>query len=308
MNRGIWLTLSSAVLFGSTFPAIRYGLDEGQLGPYTFALYRFLVATLVLGAYALIRGRLDLSYFHQPRLLALGALITLSYMLQFLAQERTSASKTSLLVNINVLAVVFLGFVLLGEPLTRGMLAATVLGVAGTVLLSTNGDPSAIQWSNDEFAGNLMALASGLGWAVYIIGLKHYMNRRPQVDVVGLNVAIFVFITAFLVPVAWAQDGLAFSGNARGLLSILYLGVFATALAFLAWQEGLRTLRAGASSVLLLVEIVVAVAISAAVLDERLTPAGMLGAGAIAVAAYVASRVPASGARAPSAPPADHQT
>jgi drug/metabolite transporter (DMT)-like permease len=75
------------------------------------------------------------------------------------------------------------------------------------------------------------------------------------------------------------------------LIALAYLGVLGT-VAFLVWQEGMRLVQATASSILLLVEILVAYAISAAFLGERLGTWGLVGAAGILAGAFLAGRSP----------------
>lgn len=290
MRRAVLFTLLSAILFGSTFPAIRFGLQEGNLGPLSFAAYRFFAATATMVLYAALRRRIRLPLFRDPAIFWLAALVTVAYVLQFVAQDQTTASKASLLINIHVVTVAILGYVFLGERHGWAMFFAVLLGLVGTFLISTNGDVDAIRPSNAEFRGDALAFLSGLCWAAYTVSFKRVLTRHPATDGVAFAVPLFTWITLLLAPAAAATEGLRYQGNATGLGMILYLGVVATGAAFLLWQEGLRHIQATASSLLLLVEIVVALSISAAYLGERLGAAGALGALAIMAAAFLAGR------------------
>lgn len=290
MNRAATVTLFSAVLFGTTFPAIRFGLEEGGLGPYAFLYYRFVIATALMATLAGLTRRLDLSLFREPKLLGLATLAALGYVLQHLAQDQTTASKASLLVNIHVVTVALLGFLFLSERHGREMFLAILLGLAGSFLLTTNGDLDTIRWSNAEFVGDVLAFASGACWAFYTVGLKQFLTRRPHTDGVALGVVVFTTLLVVLLPVLYWTEGLVHRPTPAGWISLAYLGVFVSNLAFLWWQEGLRGLKATASSVLLLAEIVVAVALGVAFLDERLGWWGLLGATGVILAALLASR------------------
>jgi len=59
---------------------------------------------------------------------------------------------------------------------------------------------------------------------------------------------------------------------------VLYVSVFCTGLPFLLYSHGLRKVSAGISCIMLLLEVVVAAAISVVFLGETLVPASIVGA------------------------------
>lgn len=293
MRRDVLFVLTSAFLWGTTFPAVRYGLEAGGLSPFGFLYYRFVVATLALLGIAIYFRRLQMGLFRDWRLWLFAAVNTLGYVLQFLGQERTTASKTSLLVNVNVLVTALLAYWVLRERFSRGVLWGLGFGFLGVFLLTTNGDLDALRFSNEEFVGDVMAFGTGVCWTAIILGVKAYLNARPETDTIAMNSVIFTATTIFVFGLAWATEGLAYQGNLAGAGTILYLGLFATTLAFVLWQEGLRTISAAVSAILLLFETIVALVASILFLDEGFT--GWTGAGALLVlfALYLASRGPA---------------
>jgi drug/metabolite transporter (DMT)-like permease len=303
LRRATLYVLVSAFLWGTSFPTIRLGLERGAAGPFTLLLFRFAVATLVLGLFAL-RTRHARTTVAWPTLAGLSLLNAVGYALQFLAQDRTSASKTSLLVDIDVIAIAVLGYFLLGERHGREILAALGLGVVGLVLLSTGGDPAAATFERTEFVGDTLAFAAGLVWAVYYVWVKRIVRDRPDTDALGLTLGVFTLTTVLVAPAAWLVEGTGGSGNAVAWSASLYLGVFATALPFFLWFEALRTESVTVVALMLLLEIVVAVALGVAFLGERLTGWALAGALLILAAAYLAARgtpqpppaVPAPGA------------
>lgn len=289
MRRATAYTLASAVLWGTTFPTITYGLTEGEAGPLTFVFLRFLLAVAAFGVLLLALGRLQFDSLRHPAVWGLGALHALGYAMQFVAQDQTTASKTSLLVDINVVAVALLAYFFLKEPFTRRLVAALFFGGAGVVFLATQGDLEAARFSRPEFVGDVLALGAGAVWAFYFVGLKKWLDHRPQMGGLSLTFGILLATTAFLAPVAFFGEGADQVGNAKAWAMIVYLALFATALSTYLWQEALREQSATVSAVLLLLEIVVALVISYFWLEERINAWGAAGAGLILLASYLAS-------------------
>jgi drug/metabolite transporter (DMT)-like permease len=293
MRRGTALVLFSAFLWGTTFPATRYGLEQGNLEPYAFIYFRFAIATIALLAFALPARRVDWAMFGDWKLVGLGLLNALGYLLQYLAQDRTSASKTSLLVNVNVLITALLAYYVLRERIAASTGFGAVLGIVGVVMLTSNGDLSSLRFSNTQFVGDLMAFGTGVCWTVYILTMKQYLTKRPDTDVIAVTTVVFVTTLFVLFPVALFTDGLTYEGNWQGVAALGYLSVFPTVVALWAYQVGLKSTSAAVSSIMLLFETVVAVTISVLFLEENLSGWTAAGAALILVATYLASRAPA---------------
>ncbi|MGB9606082.1 MAG: DMT family transporter, partial [Bryobacteraceae bacterium] len=101
----------------------------------------------------------------------------------------------------------------------------------------------------DPFRGNVLAVISGVTWALTIAGLRWLGSRHgasvATAPVVG-NFLAFLICLAKALPVrelGW-----------RDALVIAYLGVFQIALAYLCMTRAIRRVRALEASLLLLVE------------------------------------------------------
>lgn len=296
------MVLGAALLWGTSFPMVEVGL-AGGLRPYAFLYYRYVVATLALLAIAIATRRVRFDLFREPRLLLLGVLNLTGYVTQFVGQDLTTASKASLLVNVNVLLTALLAVWLLRERLGRGLLVGCGLGLVGLFLLTTGGDLSALRWSNKEVLGDALAFVTGVCWTIYILVAKRFLDRN-EAHAISFTLVIFVVTTVLLLPITLFTDGLAYTGRPSAGLAIVYLGLFASVGAFLLWQQGLQETPASVSSILLLFEVVVALAISIPLLGEDLRGWSAVGAALILTSIYLASRAPATQAAAPAPPPA----
>jgi DME family drug/metabolite transporter len=188
----------------------------------------------------------------------------------------TTATNTALLININVGLVAILAAVVLREELTRRTLYGLSLGLAGVVLISTNGDLGSIL--DGSFAGDLMVFGAGAMWAVYIVYLKRTLQR--QTDVLMVSTAIIAETTLFLVPLTllFAQS---YDLPGGGTWTVLYTGLLCTGGAFLLYTAGLQRVKASVSAVLLLVEPVFGILFAVLLLQEWPAPVAAGGAALI---------------------------
>ena len=177
-----------------------------------------------------------------------------------------------------------------GPPLDGRWMAATVGAVAGCAVLVTGGRTAGV-----SAAGVGLAVAAGLCYAIYAVTASRLISAgNPESAVMGL---FFGGAAVVLAPVlAAGSPGWVLTG--RGLAVTAYLGIVTTALAYLSYGRGLRTVSAPVAVTLGLAEPVVAAVLGLVVLGERLTRTDLVGLGLVGLA--LASLV---GARAPVSPP-----
>jgi len=279
--------LTSGAIWGTSFAVTKVGLDS--VDPLFFALLRFLLgAALMVVAVAAMR-RFDPAVLRDPAVIALSVVNALAFALQNIGLEATTATNSALLINVNVGIVAVLAAVVLKEELTRRTGAGLLLGLAGVVLISTNGDLGAI--ARGSLVGDLTVFGAGALWAVYIVYMKRTLGR--QRDVLMVSTAIIAETALFLVPLTLLFAG-SYALPGEGAWTVVYTGVVCTGLAYLLYNAGLQRVRASVSAVLLLVEPVFGIAFAVLLLQEWPGPTTALGAAlvllSIAVIAFANGR------------------
>lgn len=232
------------------------------------------------------------------RTFALGLAYAATLVLFVAANRLTTAANAIFLQMSAPLYVLLLGPRLLGEPARPGdwvRIAAIALGMALFFLASDAASATA----PDPWRGNLCAAASGITWALTLIGLRGAAVRLPapgsdpagQAVVVG-NLMACAACAPFALPLrASALDGLI----------VGYLGVFQIGVAYLCLTRGMRRLRAFEVSLLLALEPVLSTLLAWAVHGER-PAAGALAGSALILAASLSQSLrdaTPSAARAP---------
>lgn len=286
---GLAPTLAAAVLWGTSFPVNRAGLEA--LDAPTFAAVRFGLAGLAAAGFAWVLREAAFAPYLAPRTWAFGALNALAFSLQYEGQARTTAGKSALLVNVSVVFVGILSYVLYRERFSGRKVAAVGLGLAGAFLVATEGDLAALR--GGEAVGDLLVLLAGLSWSVYLVLNKDAVSSGR--GIMNLTAALLSATAVLLVP------RMLVAGDPAGLLvphawiAPAYTGVACSALAFYAWSRGLVALTPTVSAVTLLFEVVVALALSVAFLHEAFTLPMAVGAAGIVAAVVLASGAEGSG-------------
>jgi drug/metabolite transporter (DMT)-like permease len=282
-GRAILLTLSAAVLWGTSFPANDLGLQATD--PFTFMAVRFTLAFAASAAAALAWGGLDPRWLRDRRVWAVAGTSALGYQLQFIGQQLTPPGSAALMVNVGNLAVPLLAFLLLGERLGGAKLPATMLAAAGVVLVGSGGDLARL--GGAPLLGLALTLAAGIAWAAVIV-LNKVAVEGPR----PLELTTWVIgLTALL-----SLPGVLLLGShqlpMQALAAAAYTGLACTTLAFVLWSVGLRAMSSVVSGLLLFLEIVVALALSVALGLEALGPWKLAGAACILGAILLISVAP----------------
>lgn len=263
----IYLALA-AVLWGSSFPVITYALRDTS--PMLFVTVRFALATAILAprckSWQQFRSILGLDVF------LISVLNALSFILQFKAQELTTASKTALFVNSSPVFAVILTAVVVRERIAPRHLLATLAAMAGIVVTSTRLDFSGFEAVN---LGDVLAVGVGLCWALFIVASRNIVKKHPPFD---LSLGLCFWSTVIALPlvftepprISWASTG-----------PIVYLAVFTTILAYYFYLRGVQSVSPVATSIVILIEVVVAFAIAHVLLSESFSPIESAGVGLV---------------------------
>jgi drug/metabolite transporter, DME family len=227
--------------------------------------------------------------------LLLAAVAVGGYQVCFFTAVRQTGVAIGTVVAIGS-APVFTGILsrLTGGPrLDRTWMLATAAAVAGCTVLVTGGSSAGV-----NPRGVALALAAGFCYAVYAVAAARLISSgSPESAVMGL---LFGGAAVLLAPLL-ATTSPGWLASARGAAVVAYLGIVTTAVAYLLYGRGLRTVPAPVAVTLGLAEPVVAAILGLVVLGERLTAtdvAGLLLVGG-ALAALALGRRQASALLAP---------
>ena len=221
----------------------------------------------------------------RPRAVLVGIAYGAVMVLFVLATKLTTAAHAIFLQSTAPLWVMLLGPRLLAEPVGRRDVVAGAAIAAGLLLLLAGSNPPLLT-APDPILGNLLATASGLAWALAILGLRataradEAPGESPVLGVVVMGNALACLVC---LPLALPLAG----GDAADWLVVAYLGAFQVALAFVWMARGLRRLPALEVSLLLLLEPVLSTGWAWLVLGERPGNLALLGCALILAATLV---------------------
>lgn len=275
----VWLAL--CLIWGSTWAAIRLGLDEA-LPPLSFAGLRFLLALLVLLPVQLGQRTPPPRTAAERRLVLETGLLTfaLNYGLVFWAEQHVSSGLAALVyATYPLFGMLLAHFRLHAEPLTRRGVAGALLGIGGVGLLFSEqlGAPDRL-----GVLGVLAVLLASFGAAWADVSVK---ERGVHLDPVSMTTAQLAVGTAALLAAAFLVEGNPFAlrPGPKALAALLYLALVGTALGFVLLRWLMQRMAVTRTMLLNLVTPAVAVALGAVLLAERVS-ATQVGGGAVIIA------------------------
>jgi len=219
-------------------------LAAGHIPPVTLSFIRWSLAFLLILPIVWKQLRQDWPAIRSR----LGLMITLSITgigafnsLQYWALEHTQALNTLLLQSTGPLVVAIWSLILFGIRLTLAQAIGILLSLAGVLIILTQGDLTAL--SKITFnEGDLIFLV-----AMAIFGFYSVLSlKRPQIH--GLSMVAFTFGcgAASLIPLLiWelsTRPMMAF--DAKNLLSLIYVAVFPSTIAYLCFNRGVLLIGA----------------------------------------------------------------
>jgi drug/metabolite transporter (DMT)-like permease len=284
----VWLVL--CLIWGSTWLFIKLGLAD--LPPVSFAGIRFVVAAAVLWAIVAIRRTALPKGARAFAFLALTGFLVFSvnYGLVFWGEARTSSGLAAVLqATIPAFGLVLSHALLPSDRMTPPKVLGVALGIAGVAVIFS--DRAALAGS-DALRGGAAIVGSAFAVALANVLVK---ARGASFDPVILSAVQMTFGLVPLVAAGFVLEGspLSFRWTPRALVSLLYLALVGSVVAFLLFYWLLRRMDVTKVLLISLVTPVLAVALGAAVLGERLGARAFLGTALILVGVFLGVRRPA---------------
>jgi drug/metabolite transporter (DMT)-like permease len=282
-KKAVLLTILAGFLWGTSFPAIRIGLQ--YMDPYSFVFLRFLAASLVMLAVCLLTKNFSLKFEKKRLVFFLGMSNGIAYLLQYVGMVNVSASVSSLFVNLSVVWVALLTPLLFHERLGLKKALGVMISLLGVIFMTTNLEFSSL--TQGAVVADLLVIAAGILWAIFIVYNKPLVNDSK--NLVQAVTWLLIFTLVPLLPIAPVSAGVLVALPLEAWLAILYTAVLCWVVPYYLWLNGLRHLSPVTSAIVLLTEIVVAVTISTLFLGEIFTVISGIGAIFIVVAILVVS-------------------
>ncbi len=236
---GYICALAATALWAGNFVIAR-GVSD-LIPPVTLAFLRWSVAVFVFTPFAIKTTVRDFKTIKQNfiYLFIVSILgVTIFNIIVYYAARTTTA------INLSLISITFPVFVLvisrfiLKERITLAKIAGLVIVIIGVISIITKGSV-ALLLSFTFKSGDLLMLLAAIIFAVYSTLLK----RKPKdISIVTLQYSTFVMGLIALSPLYIYEVATSTPVNysTTTILSVLYVGIFASLVAFILWNSAVQ--------------------------------------------------------------------
>ena len=263
--RIVWLILCG--IWGSTWLFIKIGLDD--LPPLTFAGIRFVLASLILTLLVLARRARWPRTRSEWALIAVVGLLqfTLNYGLVFWGEQHISSGLAAVLQStFPAFGLVIAHFYLPQERMTPGRVVGVLLGVFGVAVIFS--DQLSVAGSMALLGSIALVLSAFFGSYGNVLVKAYSSKIDPQILAAGQMV--FGFVPLLGIGIATEGNPFHFHWTTRAVVSMLYLVVVGSVVAFALYYWLVRNMDVTNTMLIALVTPVVAVVPGMIVLHEKL--------------------------------------
>ncbi len=264
-SRIVWLLL--CCIWGSTWLFIKVGLRD--LPPISFAAIRFLIAVLILAAIIIVRRlKLPRSAKDWWMLAGTGLLaFALNYGLIFWGEQYISSGLAALLqATIPAFGLVIAHFHLPAERMTPLKSVGVILGIAGVSVIFSNQLTLA---GSKALAGSVALVVSSICVAYSNVLVKAYAKNIEPTVIAGGQM-FFGLIPLAVIGFATEGNPGNFRWTGMALLSLFYLAIVGSVIAFILYYWLVRRIDVTKSMLIALVTPVTAVILGMLVLHEEM--------------------------------------
>jgi drug/metabolite transporter (DMT)-like permease len=194
--------------------------------------------------------------------------VAVNQVLFFEGLARTSPVHAALILTSNPLLVLVAAAFLIREKITGRKLFGILLGISGAVLLIIFGHEVSIGYGSTK--GDIFILLNSMSYAFYLVLVKPLMKKYSPMLVVAW---VFLFGMLFTLPVGYGElSQVHWSAMpTSAALSVIYVIIFATFLAYLLNTYALKTVSPAVVSYYIYVQPVIAAFIAYFIEAEKLT-------------------------------------
>ena len=256
-----WLLFSiTSLIWGTTWYAIKLQLTE--VSPLFSIAYRFAIASVILFTFLLItRKRVKYSFADHRWFMLQGVLLFgLCYWFTYLAELQLTSGLVAVLSSLIIFFNVIFGRILLKHKIEPKLLIGFAFGLVGMMMLYKDelglieDGMSAIKWLGVAVMANVVASLGN------IVSLR---NQGEGFGILQLNAFGMAYgsILVFLIGL-FKGDPTTFENTSSYILSLIYLSVFGSILAFYGYLTLLGRMGPGKAAYVSLIIPIIALIVS----------------------------------------------
>jgi drug/metabolite transporter (DMT)-like permease len=238
-KEGIIFVIITILIAGALPIIIKYG--TGLINPLFFATFSSLIAGIFLLLLAVLKGNwktlFDKRYFFYLLLIGFFG-IALSNICFFFGVTLTSGINSSILLVIEPIYAIFVGYILLNEKITLKQIFFTFIIMLGSFVVVYRARFS-LNW------GDLLVVLTPLCWQIAHFFSKRLMTAHKEITPMLIATARTLYGGVFLFILSSAKGINQYDklGIKSVLLILLFQGIIGFALHYSIWYEAIKRLN-----------------------------------------------------------------
>lgn len=282
-----YLQILLAVIFwGTSFVATKTLLYE--LKPVTIIILRLILASLLLSAIAIFTKRsFAVNLKNHLWILFLALVAVFHLWIQVTGLQYTTASNTGWIIGTAPIFMAILGLIFYKERISIFQIAGILIAIAGLLLLIGKGNIFNIGLIQNK--GDLLVLGSAFTWGVYSM-----INKKISLTYSPLMTILYLFIMMVLIIIPFNLNSTVIDSvinlSLTGWISILFLGIFCSGIAYVIWAQALRDMESAKVGAFLYFEPLVTVIAASFFLHEEIFLMTILGGVLITTGVFIVNK------------------
>jgi drug/metabolite transporter (DMT)-like permease len=273
--RALVLYTAVVLIWGSTWIAIP--LQLGVVAEEVSVAWRFALGSLSLFIYAAATGRqIRIPLPHYGMVILMGALMfSANYLFTYYAINYVTSGLVAVMFSLIVVFNAFFERIFFGRPLERRLIIASVLGIAGVAFMFWP-EVSTFNLQDESLYGVMLALIAVV--LASIGNMAAIVNTNRHLPVVSMNAHGMAWgAAASLAVSALAGKEIGFLFEPGYIVSLIYLSVFGSAVAFGCYLALLRQIGSARAAYTAVLFPIVALILSTLFENYTWTPQAMIG-------------------------------
>ncbi len=265
-----YLVLMLGVLSVS-FAAIFIRIAEAP--PLVIATYRLVIASAILGPFALVRsGRLPKRLSKSDALLIMlsSVFVALHFTFWITSLSYTSIASSVVIVTSHPVFVAVISYFLWGEKLNKLAVLGIAIALGGVVLINYGG----FAVSSRAITGNIMALFAAVSMGAYLIIGR---QLRGRISILPYLATIYAGAAIILLVVTVSSGHALFGYSSQTYTMLFLLALVPQLIGHSSLNLAVRLMPVTIVSVGILGEPVIAIALGYAILGEGITATEIVG-------------------------------
>ena len=282
-----------AATWGSTFIAGR--IVSAQMSASVAALGRFVIATatLLILVAILEHGLPRLTWRKWMQFTLLGAIGVAAYALLFMyALQSVTASRGALIMALIPAATLLGGAMFLGEPLTRPRVLGIALALLGVAVDLGDGNPLRM-FTGPIGIGEIAMFGCVLAWTAYTLLGKRVLGEGMS-PLAATTCSALTGTVILAIACAVLGEFALPKADWKGWLSLAFMGVLGTAIAYFWFFDGVKVIGPARAAVFINLVPIVAITLGVVLLGEPLKWSMVIGAAMVVSGVWVINRAAAT--------------